>query len=120
MDRAPDAVDVKATFVVDRALDGAVRGLAWSLVAADRTCADVGVLRAFPADLNVYAAGQKTLAGGSVHPDVALARVPAGPVLLLALATTAPAAEGDVVGAACAAAVAEALTLAFPQVDLGP
>lgn len=118
--RAPDTVDVTATFLVDRAIEASVRGLAWALVAGDRSCDAVGPLQAFPDGLNALAAGQKTLTGGGFHPDLALGRVPEGPILLLALATDAPAARGAVLGSGCVAAEAGAPTLAMDRLDLAP
>lgn len=118
--RPADAVDVTATLVLDRAIDQDVQGLAWAIAAADRTCADVGSFQAFPADLNALAAGQKTLSGGGFHPDVPLARAPAGPLLVLGLATSAPAGEGGVLGSGCAEADAAAPALAIPELALAP
>lgn len=118
--RPADAVDVTATIVLDRAIDQDVGGLVWALAAADRTCTDVGSFDVFPADLNVLAAGQKSLSGGAFHPDVPLARAPEGALLVLALATSAAAGEGEVLGAGCAEATATAPSLAVAQLDLAP
>lgn len=107
-------VDVSATFLVDRDLDG-VNGMAWAIAVADRPCA---ALSSFDDDLNALASGQKTLAGGDFHPDVPLAPVPAGRVLILALATSGAAGEGDVLGSGCVEADAAAPALSVAQVDL--
>jgi hypothetical protein len=107
-------VDVTATFLIDRDLDG-VNGMAWAIAVADRPCA---AFTAFAEDLNVVASGQKTLSGGDFHPDVQLAPVPAGDVLVMALATSQSAGEGDVLGSGCVEATAEAPSLAVAQLDL--
>lgn len=107
-------VDVTATFLIDRDLDG-VNGMAWAIAAADRPCA---AFTAFADDLNVLAAGQKTLTGGDFHEDVQLAPVPAGDVLVMALATSGAAGEGDVLGSGCVEAEAAPPSLAIAQVDL--
>lgn len=121
VERGDDAVDVSASFLIARALDG-VNGMAWVLAVADRDCeAVLGALSsppAFPLDLNVLASGQKTLSGGDLHEDVALAPVPEGAVLLIALATSGAAGEGDVLGRGCAVATAAPPALAVAQVDL--
>lgn len=115
-DRGVDEVDVQATFLIARSVEG-VNGLAWALAIEDRDCASFeGGL--FPVDLPVLAAGQKTLSGGDLHQDVQLARVPQGPMLLLALATSAAAGEGEVLAVGCAAAAAVPPSLAFAQIDL--
>ena len=107
-------VDVTATFLIDRDLDG-VNGMVWAIAVADRPCA---AFTAFPDDLNVLAAGQKTLSGGDFHEDVQLAPVPAGTVLVMALATSGTAGEGEVLGNGCAEGDASPPSLAIAQLDL--
>ncbi len=119
-DRAADAVDVSATFSIDRHISPEPQGLAFAVAARDRSCADLGSFAAFPANLNALASGQKTLSGGTFHPDVALGRVPEGDVLVLALATSGPAGGGDVVAHGCAEATAAQPSLAVPAMDLAP
>lgn len=114
VERAAADVDVTATFLVDRDLDG-VNGLAWAIAVADRGCA---AFDAFAEDLNVLAAGQKTLAGGDLHPDLQLAPVPAGPILVLGLATSEAAGDGAVLGSGCVAAEAAGDAVSAGQVDL--
>lgn len=112
-------VDVSATFQVARALDG-VNGLVWAIAVADRACGDVvGEPGAgLPADLNALASGQKTLSGGDLHPDLQLAPVPAGAVLVIGLATSGAAGEGDVLGAGCVEADAAPPALAVDLINL--
>lgn len=118
--RPADEVDVRVTLVIDRAIGEGARGLAWAVAAADRTCDDVGSFEAFPADLNALSAGQKSLSGGAFHPDVGLARVPAGEILVLALATDEAAAAGSILGHGCAQATATAPELSVERLDIAP
>jgi hypothetical protein len=118
--RPPDAVDVSATLVLDRTITAATRGLVWAIVSADRSCAELGSFEAFAAELNGLAAGQKTLSGGGLHPDVPLARAPEGALLIVALATDEAAGQGRVLGSGCAEATATAPSLAVERLDLGP
>lgn len=112
---ASATVDVRATFVVDRSVESAVRGLAWALAVTDRPCDAFVGFRGFSDELNVLASGQKSLSGGGFHPDVALAPVPTGRVVVLALGTSAPGADGDVIASGCLEAEAQG-----SAVDVGP
>ncbi len=114
VDNGAADVDVTATFLIDRGLDG-VNGMAWAIAVADRPCA---AFTEFDSDLNVLAAGQKTLSGGDFHENVQLAPVPAGTVLVMALATSGAAGEGDVLGSGCVEAEAAPPSLAVALVDL--
>jgi hypothetical protein len=105
--RGDDAVDISADVSIDRHITNAA-GLAFAVAVADRSCDDVGAFDAFPPGLSTLAAGQKTLEGGTFHPDVQLGRVPEGDVLVLALATDAAGGDGAVVAHGCATASAAA------------
>lgn len=115
-ERPNDEVDLSASFLIARAVDGA-QGLLFA-VAPGAACA---TLRdAFPADLNVLLAGQRTLSGGDLHDDVGLGRVPPGPTLLYAFATDAPAGGGAIVARGCVGFDAAAPSTAAPQLALEP
>ncbi|MCC7071372.1 MAG: hypothetical protein IT383_08620 [Deltaproteobacteria bacterium] len=114
--RPADEVDLSATFLIDRDVDGA-QGLVFA-VAPGTTCAALG--DTFPEELNVLLAGQRSLSGGDLHQDVGLGRVPAGSSLLYALVTDAPAGDGAVIAGGCVAFAAAAPSTSAPQLTLEP
>lgn len=114
--RPADEVDLSATFLVARAVDG-VQGLLFA-VAPDATCATLS--DTFPASLNVLVAGQRTLTGGDLHPDVGLGRVPPGALAIYALATAEPAGAGSVLARGCITFAAVPPSTSAPQLDLQP
>ena len=114
--RPSDEVDLSATFLIARAVDG-VQGLLFA-VAPDAACASLS--DTFPGSLNVLLAGQRTLTGGDLHPDVGLGRVPPGAVAIYALATAEPAGEGGVLARGCVTFDAVAPSTSAPPLDLLP
>ncbi|MBI1947299.1 MAG: hypothetical protein HYS27_16515 [Deltaproteobacteria bacterium] len=114
--RPDDEVDLSATFLIARGVDG-VQGLLFA-VAPGATCESI--TDEFPPTLNVLLSGQRTLSGGDLHPDVGLGRVPAGDTVLYALATAAPAGEGAVLARGCIAFEALAPSTSAPQLTLEP
>ncbi|OGQ20004.1 MAG: hypothetical protein A2138_07555 [Deltaproteobacteria bacterium RBG_16_71_12] len=114
--RPDDEVDLSATFLIERGVEG-VQGLLFA-VAPGAACEPLA--GGFPAALNVLLSGQRSLSGGDLHPDVGLGRIPAGAALLYALATDAPAGEGAVVARGCVGFTATAPSTSAPQLTLEP
>ncbi len=114
--RPQDEVDLSATFLIARAVDGA-QGLLFA-VGPGAACAVLDA--AFPAELNVFLAGQRSLSGGDLHEDVGLGRVPAGASVLYAFATDAPAGDGAVIARGCVAFEAAVPSTEAPQLTLEP
>jgi hypothetical protein len=115
--RGDDAVDVTvATLLIDRDIDG-VAGLVFAVVAGS-SCSAAADL---PESVSVLAAGQKTLAGGDLHQDVAFGRVPEGPVTIVARGTAEAAGQGAVLGAGCVDGLtAEPPALVVERLDISP
>jgi hypothetical protein len=108
----PRSVDVSVSVnFADRGLATSARSLV-HVVADERgpegkmTCADAFAENDLSAPLsdqiNVLAAADKSISGGSFHPDVHFGRVPPGPVLVLAWITDDTAGEGSVLAQGCA------------------
>lgn len=116
VDRPEDEVDLSGTFLIARAVDG-VNGLAFA-VTPDAECASLA--DTFPASLNVLLAGQRTLSGGDLHPNVGLGRAPAGTLALYALATSEAAGDGSVLARGCVVFEASAPSTSAPQLTLEP
>lgn len=104
------AVDVVADVNVDR--DAAAPARLVHVVADGAPCAELLVDGALASSANVLAAGDKALSGGTFHPDVALGRVPEGPVSVVVLVD-------DAAGARVAAGCADGLQAAAPTLDVG-
>lgn len=114
-ERGVDAVNVVvANLLIDRAVDG-LAGLRHAVVSA-APCARA---LALDDELNVLATGQKSLAGGDLHQDVGVGRVPEGPVTVVVFGTAEAAGGGAVLARGCAAdLVAAAPELIVQQLNL--
>lgn len=107
-ERPADAIDIEATFNIDRDVAGGVVSLLYVL--ADRTgangafdCASALEGDRVAAQVAAYSSGFKALSGGSFHPDVPLGRTPDVPLALVVLATDDDAGNGNVVATGCSA-----------------
>lgn len=85
------------------------------------TCAAAFAGGAIAPEINVLAAGYKSVSGGSFHDGITFGRVPAGDVALLVVATDANAGEGAVLATGCAAGLSASGTmLSAGVVDVDP
>lgn len=120
LEREADEVDVNADVNLHRDVAASVRSFVHVLVgtasaAGPLDCASVLSGGRVVEGANVLAAGYKAVEGGGFHEGVNLGRAPAGELLVVIVATSENAGEGDVLATGCV----DGLTAAAPSLDAG-
>lgn len=107
-ERPADAVDVQASFNLDRDIASDVVSLMYVLAARTDASGAFDCGTALDGDsvatgVAAYSSGFKALSGGSFHQDVSLGRTPDVPLAIVVLATDDDAGNGNIVATGCSA-----------------